>query len=337
MSSRGGLARSAQKLAAALEEGLPISPEPFRNAANSLGVDQDSVVSLTEELLKTGYLRSFGVFWNIPPQYRAYLFGAAVVPEKLERTVLWINGIEAVTHNYQRDHDINLWFTAIFRDEASALRLCEKLSKEGTPCVALGTVRQIRLRPSFAGVLTRESAVPIAAAPLQNIQKEIIAILERGLKPRRHLFADIAPLIGLGEHELLDNLAELKRLGYLRRVGASVNHYAAGYLSNSLVACDFTGASPDEAIHRAEMAIRERPWASHCYLRRVVRSSLAEPWRFNLFTMIHARNSYELHEREKLIAESLAPGSPGRIISMRTLMEYKKTRGVYYGKGNEEK
>jgi DNA-binding Lrp family transcriptional regulator len=334
---KSDIAQSAQKLSAALEEGLPILPEPFADIADFLGMDQDSAVRLTEELIRTGYLRHFGVFWNMPPSYGAYLFGAAVTPEKLEGTVAWINGMRAVTHNYQRKHDLNLWFTAIFRREASALRLCQDLRQDGTPYAALETVRRIRLRPSFAGISARESAVRIADAPLGDIQKNIIALLECGLKPQKRLFAGIAPLVGLSEREFLYNLAELKRLGHLRRVGASVNHYAAGYLSNSLVACDFTDTPDEDAVLRAEKAIMERDWASHCYLRHVVSSNLAEPWRFNLFIMIHARDDSELAERERLLAESLAPGAPERIISMRTSREYKKTRGVYYGEGNEEK
>lgn len=322
-----------RRLAASLEAGLPLSQEPFRDIAESLGVSQDFAVSLTEGMLRSGYIRRFGAFWDRSPLCRGYLFGAAVAPEKLERTVRRINGMAAVTHNYLRQHSLNLWFTAIFRDASPALRLSEWFRRSGTPFVALESVRRIRLRPSFAGEAAGEgadslppcSATPRPAAPLGGIQKKIAACLCCGMKPAIRLFSGIARLAGLDEPELLRNLAELRNSGLLRRIGASVSHTAAGYVSNSLAAYDFTGAPENDIVMNAQAAIQGRPWASHCYVRKAILSDLEEPWRFNLFVMIHAREESELAEREKSLAASLVPRSPDRAVTMRTLREYKKT------------
>jgi DNA-binding Lrp family transcriptional regulator len=334
----------AGRLAAALEEGLPLSPEPFGAVADSLGVDQDVAVSLTKNLLRSGFLRRFGAFWNFSPFRRSYLFGAKAATEKLEQLSIWINGHDSVTHNYLRDHELNLWFTAIFQDEESALLLSEELRSKDILSVTLATVRRIKLCPRFAGRLPgngsgnaigniskSELGLPSQSQKnkipqqLHETQRAIITVLQGDLKPKRHLYREIASRIGLDETEFTGKLAELKSLGILRRVGASVNHYAAGFAANSLMAFDVSGIPEDETAIHAKKTVSEHPWASHCYMRRVVVCCLEKPWRHSLFVMIHAENLEELAERERLLAASLARGDPENVISMRTLREYKKS------------
>jgi DNA-binding Lrp family transcriptional regulator len=332
----------AGRLAAALEDGLPLSPEPFGAVAGLLGVDQNFAVSVTEELLRSGFLRRFGAFWNFARFYSAYLFGAKAAPEKLGQISNWVNGHDSVTHSYLRDHWLNLWFTAIFQDGVSASLFLEGLRSQGVPFAALETVRQIKLCPKFAGRIsgsgdasrnTSGSGSAPAMTPQKNkitrklreTQTIIISALQERMTPQRRPFADIASRIGLGEAELLERLEELKALGILRKIGASVNHNAAGFTANSLMAFDMSGMPEDEAAGRAEKTVSGCQWASHCYIRRAVASNLEKPWRHGLFIMIHAKSGKELAEREALLAGSLAHGEPEKVISMRTLREYKKT------------
>ena len=339
----------ARKIASALEEGLPLSPEPFAGVAGALGIDQDSAVSVTESLLHSGSLRRFGAFWDFSPFYSAYLFGAKVAPEKLGHVSDWINGLDSVTHSYLRDHELNLWFTAIFKGNESALMLAkitEKFRAKDIPFAALGTVRRIKLRPSFAGhrpdggdgVASDVAGLEFAPMPghenkfpqsLNETQKKIIALLQKDMKPQRRLFESLAACAGMSEQECIRNLAELRSLGFLRRIGASVNHNAAGYTANSLMAFDVSGIPEGEAALCAAKAVSGHPWASHCYLRNVVASSLGYPWRHCMFVMIHARSGTELAEREGIIVSSLSGTASGEIISMMTLREYKKTSFIF--------
>jgi hypothetical protein len=102
-----------------------------------------------------------------------------------------------------------------------------------------------------------------------------------------------------------------------------VNHNLAGYMANSLMAWDYSEIADDVVSSLAIEAVRERPWASHCYLRRVVASDYGAPWPYNLFVMVHARDVAELVARENLLSGSFALRD---FVSMRTVKEYKKNQ-----------
>jgi DNA-binding Lrp family transcriptional regulator len=318
------------KLAAFLEEGLPLTPEPFEIAARELGVTQETVVSRVSELLHSGFLRRFGAFWDFTYLgYSGFLFGASVSGEKIGEVAGWVNGLDFVTHNYLRQHDLNLWFTAILSGEDHAVRLGETLGGKGFPFAAFGPRRRIKLCPSFArdfedcrglGIfISRETP-----ATIDPFQMRILAALQCGMTPQRRPFADVAELLGTDESGLLSKLAEMKSSGMLRRFGAAVNHNAAGYLANSLMAWDFSDIPDDEASQIALEAVGPHRWASHCYLRRVIVSNLKGSWRYNLFVMVHARDGEELGEREAILARAMAPAAGKNFISMRTEREFKK-------------
>jgi DNA-binding Lrp family transcriptional regulator len=319
-----------RKLAALLEEGLPLAPEPFDETARELGVTQETALSMVSELLNSGFLRRFGIFWDFTYLgYSGFLFGASVSGEKIDEVAGWVNGLDFVTHNYLRRHDLNLWFTAILSGEDHAVRLGEVLGRKGLPFAAFGPRRRIKLCPSFARDFEDCRGLGIfasreAPATIDPFQRRILAVLQGGMTPQRRPFAGVAELLGTDEGDLLSKLAELKSSGMLRRFGAAVNHNAAGYLANSLMAWDFSDIPDDEASQIALEAVGPHRWASHCYFRRVIASNLKGVWRYNLFVMVHARDDKELGEREALLARAMAPTAGKSFISMRTEREFKK-------------
>ncbi len=53
-----------------------------------------------------------------------------VAPERLEETANRLSGYDFVTHNYARDHEYNLWFTVIERDESALKAAIERIERE---------------------------------------------------------------------------------------------------------------------------------------------------------------------------------------------------------------
>ncbi|MFQ5816041.1 MAG: Lrp/AsnC family transcriptional regulator, partial [Candidatus Hydrothermarchaeaceae archaeon] len=49
---------------------------------------------------------------------------------KLDAVAEKLNVIESVTHNYARDHEYNLWFTVIERDEDALKETLQRISEE---------------------------------------------------------------------------------------------------------------------------------------------------------------------------------------------------------------
>jgi DNA-binding Lrp family transcriptional regulator len=343
-----------------MEDGLPLTASPFSETADRLGVPVAMALSMARRLLGCGLIRRFGVFWDFRQLgLKGYLFGVKAPADYLDGVASWINGFDFVTHNYARRHDLNLWFTAILPGDDAAVLLGALLAKKNLPFVSLGVRKMIKLRPSFAGEIERSlngggslcaSAAPagqktfsrrLASSHLPIMEGDetpkfaclreadnltplwikIIAALQDDLEITERPFAGVASLLKLEEDVLIGELARMKSSGILRRLGASVAHGRAGCAANSLMAWSFSGSSEDRIVKAAEDAVRGLDWASHCYLRYVVSSSLPAKWPYNLFVMIHARDGADLADREESMAGAFAAAD---FLSMHTEKEYKK-------------
>jgi DNA-binding Lrp family transcriptional regulator len=94
-----------------LQDGFPISEQPYAEVAEELGTDAETVMARIDTLLDAGVLTRFG------PLYHAERLGGgltlaamAVPPENFERVAAQVNAFPEVAHNYARDHELNMWF-----------------------------------------------------------------------------------------------------------------------------------------------------------------------------------------------------------------------------------
>ena len=94
-----------------LQKGFPISDTPYADMAEVLGCDESTLLQRLETLLDEKHLTRFG------PMYHAERMGGAfslvamrVDAVDFERVTELVNSFTEVAHNYQRDHDFNMWF-----------------------------------------------------------------------------------------------------------------------------------------------------------------------------------------------------------------------------------
>jgi len=129
---------------------LPLTPTPYREIADALGVDEEAVLSHLQ-LLQTG-----GVISRVGPVFAPNRLGAstlaavAVPPERLEEVAALVNTYGEVNHNYEREHRYNLWFVLTARDEA---RLSEVLAQIeaaiGLPVLSLPLLEEFHIDLGF--------------------------------------------------------------------------------------------------------------------------------------------------------------------------------------------
>lgn len=97
-----------------IQSDFPITERPYRTLAEELGLAEEEVIARVSRLKKSGIIRRIG--GNFMPEKLGYVstLCAAQVPEdKLESFKLTVNRFPGVTHNYQRNHRYNVWFTFI--------------------------------------------------------------------------------------------------------------------------------------------------------------------------------------------------------------------------------
>jgi siroheme decarboxylase len=94
-----------------LQEGFPVCERPFAELADKLDVEEDSLIKRIQSLLDNGTLSRFGPLYNIEKLGGVYcLVAMSITEQDLEYVIGVINSYPEVAHNYERDHDFNVWF-----------------------------------------------------------------------------------------------------------------------------------------------------------------------------------------------------------------------------------
>lgn len=97
-----------------IQSDFPVAPRPYQVIAQDLGLEEAQVIDRVRELKNKGVIRRIG--GNIVPRkigFVSTLCAARVSPDKIDAFAAEVNRYPGVTHNYQRDHDYNVWFTFI--------------------------------------------------------------------------------------------------------------------------------------------------------------------------------------------------------------------------------
>ncbi|MFA5902703.1 MAG: Lrp/AsnC family transcriptional regulator [Desulfobacula sp.] len=102
---------------------FPIDSRPFHIISQKLGLSEDEVIHRIRQMKKDMLIRRIG--GNFSPDklgYHSTLCAARVPEDKIDLFTKTVNSYSGVTHNYQRNHDFNIWFTFI----APSVEMIEK-------------------------------------------------------------------------------------------------------------------------------------------------------------------------------------------------------------------
>ena len=100
-----------RRIVNALQEGFPLSPRPYAEAAQRLGLSEDDLISRLKHLLETRAITRFGPFLDAAAMGGAFCLCAMAVPaERFEAVMIQVNARPEVAHNYERAHRLNMWF-----------------------------------------------------------------------------------------------------------------------------------------------------------------------------------------------------------------------------------
>lgn len=112
-----------------LQYEFPVSPQPYRDLAGRLGTTEDAVLARVRELYAQGYIRKLGASINSSRiGYSSMLVALRVAPERIGAVADLVNGFTGVTHNYLREGDYNMWFTAIAPDRDCLAAILETVA-----------------------------------------------------------------------------------------------------------------------------------------------------------------------------------------------------------------
>ncbi len=103
-----------KKIVTLIQAGFPVTAHPYADIGAEIGIGEDEVISRIKGIMSSGEIRRMGAsFDSRKLGYSSTLCAVHVPPEKLDRAVEVINSYLNVTHNYERNHHYNVWFTLI--------------------------------------------------------------------------------------------------------------------------------------------------------------------------------------------------------------------------------
>ncbi|MEI8198101.1 MAG: Lrp/AsnC family transcriptional regulator, partial [Phycisphaerae bacterium] len=314
-----------QQLLTVLQQPLPLVEEPFAVIAQRVGLSTVETLRRITALRHgatgpqgggtgkgSGVIRQISaIFDSRSLGYQSLLVAAKVPPEHLEAAAAVINQHPGVSHNYQRNHAYNLWYTlALPPDSRLGLERTIEILRQASGALAMRPLPSLRMfkigvRFDVGGGGDEAEAAPAepttgrpagtigTAVPhvLTEQERILIRLLQQDLPLVDRPFDDWAQQAGLTTPELLAAAQRFLDLGLMRRFSAVLRHRAAGIVANAMGVWEV----PPEKQESFGLTASGFAQVSHCYARPTF-----EDWPYSLFTMVHATTPAEC---ESVMAE----------------------------------
>jgi siroheme decarboxylase len=271
---------------------FPLSSRPYLEIATKHGLTEEDVMKRISLMKRIGLIRQINAIFDTRKLgYKSALVAFAVKKDRLDSVALEVNKHPGVSHNYERDHEFNMWFTLAVPADGDLKRDLEIMA-------SLEGVIKFRLLPTLKlykiGVkLDMVNSDPKRITPddkvkkmdlkkfeLASRDKEFIRELQKDLEVTPRPFDTLAKNLGITVDELFKKAIEYETMGVMRRFAAILRHRDAGFAANGMI----VWMVPEDKIDEVGYKLASFPQVSHCYRRPVY-----PDWPFNLFSMIHAR------------------------------------------------
>jgi DNA-binding Lrp family transcriptional regulator len=259
-----------------------------------------------------------------------------VPDERLEQVAQVINAHPGVSHNYQRAHRFNLWFTLSVPSPLDITRHVRALARLATcsDVLYLPSVKMFKRRVRFAlddtqtplssekksvapHLDTAANALPASLSP--EVQRQLMQALQQDLPLTPTPFKALADRFQVSDEVFFAFLHYLQASHKMSRFSGIVRHRKLGFTANAMVVWQIPAAQAPNFV-KAAIAYEA---VSHCYER------VTYPhWPYNLYTMIHG-TSRDVTEQviATLAAQEAAVAGYEVLYSTR---EFKKQRVDYF-------
>src|SRR5574341_1023549 len=238
---------------------FPLVERPFAEIGKRLNISEDEALTRIKAIKDTGIVRQINAIFDTRRlNYKSALVAMSIKPENLEDVANEVNKHPGVSHNYERNHEYNLWFTIAVPPD--------------------GAIQHDPDNPEPTDKPKNVDKIPFSAS---ERDKDFIRELQKDVEIVTEPFAEPARRLGISVEELFVQAKEYERIGVMRRFAAILRHRDAGFLANGMIVWKV----PEEKIDETGAKLAEFPQVSHCYRRPIY-----PDWPYNLFSMVHARS-----------------------------------------------
>lgn len=309
---------------------FPLVERPFLELAKEYHISEEQVIERIKKLKDIGIIRQISAIFDTRKLgYKSALVAFAVKENKIEAVANEINKHPGVSHNYERNHEYNLWFTLAVPPYGDMKVDLEKMA-------LLDGVLKYRVLPTLKmykigvklDMVNDDPEKPNPSDDVKNLEtkaekiseldREYIRQLQKDIEIVKEPFKIITENLGISSIDLFNKIKEYEKIGIMRRFAAILRHRQAGFTANGMIVWKI----PEEKVDDKGLKIASFPQVSHCYRRPVY-----PDWEFNLFSMIHARTIEAAEKIAKEISSVIGIDNYKILFSSR---EFKKERVKYF-------
>jgi DNA-binding Lrp family transcriptional regulator len=323
-----------KKLLNEIQWTFPLIDRPYLEISKHHNISEDEIMQRIAYMKDLGLIRQINAIFDTRRLgYKSALIAFAVKSDKLDYVASEVNKHPGVSHNYERNHEFNMWFTLAVPPYADMKIDLDRMA-------SLDGIIKYRVLPTLKlykiGVrLDMVNEDPRKPKPTDKVKKlnpkkfdlterdkDFVRELQRDLKVIREPFRELAGNLGITTTELFTKAKEYEQIGVMRRFAAILRHRNAGFSANGMIVWKV----PEEKIDKIGYTLASFPQISHCYQRPIY-----PDWQFNLFSMIHART---LEAAKKIAAEMSETVGIKDYRILFSLREFKKERVKYFEEDN---
>ena len=318
-----------RELLGALQGEIPLVSTPFAFLGQTLDMSEKEVIKRTERLKRDGVVRQIAPHFDARALgYRSCLVAARVAPARIDDAAAAINAHPAVTQNYRRNNELNLWFT-LFVSPQSKLGLEKTIDVLGAAARcesvrALPTLKLYKSTSSDGGESYTDTASQIEYTPLTPSEVECVRLLQRDLPLQPRPFDVLTRNTGIAPEELVATARTLQKRGQIRRFCATTAPRKSGFVASAMA----VWAASQDGVDEYGAKLAQHRAVSHCYLRPTY-----DDWPYNLYTIVHARS---VDECESIINDLAIDTGLTQKQALFPTKEYKKTRMSFFAPEADE-
>lgn len=312
---------------------FPLCSTPFSEIAQKNNIDVATVLKTIEDLIDAGSVTRVGPVFR-PNTIGVSTLAAMQIPQnELEAVADLINQYQEVNHNYEREHDFNLWFVATASNQQHLEATIQDIeNRTGHAVMRLPLLKEYHIDLGFKMPLKdKQSIVPakhkstpqiikLSILPDDDLQQQLIAEIQSGFPLVERPYAEIAKKLSIDENEVTRRIDIMLTAGVIRRIGVVVRHRELGYRANAMLVWDVA----DNKVDELGKFLSKEDCITLCYQRPRYQPS----WPYNLFTMIHGKDKQTVEQciQEIVLKHDLTDIATATLFSKRRF----KQRGACY-------
>jgi len=317
-----------QKILLRVQKNFPLTIAPFKDIGDELGISESDVIKIVQDQKDQKIIRQTSAIFDTKSLgYKSSLVAFEIDEDKIDEAVNIINSHPGISHNYERNHKFNIWFTCACSPKSKiglekTIEILAKITK-ANDYIMLPTLKLFKIsvkldttgKENKKEKIEKKEKIKIEMTPLHM---QVVKLLQNDIEIKSEPFEDIINKLNISYEKFFCIVEDLQKSGMMRRFASILNHRKAGFNANAMVVWD-VDEKDGESIGKTAA---EFSAVSHCYLRPKYPN-----WKYNLFTMVHGKTKDETNTIIDEMAKEIKSNSHMPLYSSR---EFKKVRLKYF-------